>query len=74
MLTESYCSYTRAFLAANPSILNADGTVNMAAANGQFNVPTDVSQSLNSASPSGASGSSAAASGASSAVGNALKI
>ncbi|KZT68962.1 hypothetical protein DAEQUDRAFT_745385 [Daedalea quercina L-15889] len=53
--------YTRAFLAANPSVLSADGTVNLGAANGQFAVPQDISDALSSS--SGSSSASASASG-----------
>ncbi|KAH9934771.1 uncharacterized protein B0H18DRAFT_869382 [Fomitopsis serialis] len=63
--------YTRSFIAANPSIMAADGTLNMGAANGQFMVPQDVSQLNSAGSSSSAASSSSSPSGSAAAAGGA---
>jgi len=60
--------YTRSFLAANPSVMKPDGTIDMSATNGTWTVPGDVSQTLSSNSTgasSAATSASATGSGAS---------
>ncbi|KZT11377.1 uncharacterized protein LAESUDRAFT_643145 [Laetiporus sulphureus 93-53] len=57
--------YTRAFLAANPEVMKADGTIDMSASNGTWVLPQDISQALSNSTTS-ASASSSTAAGASS--------
>jgi len=52
--------YTRAFLAANPSVMQADGSIDMSAANGSWTLPQDISAALSSNTTSTASSSSTA--------------
>ncbi|CCL99129.1 uncharacterized protein FIBRA_01143 [Fibroporia radiculosa] len=40
--------YTRAFLAANPSVMKPDGSIDMSATNGSWTLPEDISQVLSS--------------------------
>ncbi|KAF9820220.1 hypothetical protein IEO21_01653 [Rhodonia placenta] len=57
--------YTRAFLAANPAVLKPDGSIDMSATNGTWNLPADISQTLSS------SGTSASANASTAGVANA---
>lgn len=50
--------YSRNFLAANPDVLSADGSVNLGASNGPLMIPQDLSAVLASSSSSSASSSS----------------
>ena len=61
--------YTQVFLASNPDALNADGSVNLGAINGNPVVPMDLNAALSSSSSgsSSASGAAASASGSSAA-------